>query len=396
MTSSPARPASPPESGTEAPAPLAPSEAQSAVRARTRAFVQERIAPHADRWERDDGFPVELVAELRGVGLLGAPLPEEVGGSGLDPVAYGLLTEEVGRGCSSVRSLLTVHDMSTLAVHRWGSPRLRDELVPAMARGESLVAFALSEPAVGSDAASVETEARRENGHFILSGRKRWITCGRIADLFLVVARGEGGPVALLVDADSPGFTRTPIPGMSGTGASHLAELAFEECRVPEERLVGRPGFGFSAVAGTALDHGRYSVAWGAVGIAQASLDAATRYTEERHQFGEPLRDRQLVRRKLTDMIADTRAARLLCYRAGHLRAAGSPGTLAETQVAKYFASRAAARAARAAVQLHGANGLSPDYPVGRYLRDAQVTEIIEGSTQIQQITIPDGVLEEM
>ena len=396
MTSSPARPASPPEPGTEAPAPLAPSGAQSAVRARTRAFVQERIAPHADRWEREDGFPVELVAELRRAGLLGAPLPEEVGGRGLDPVAYGLLTEEVARGCSSVRSLLTVHDMSTLAVQRWGGRRLREELVPAMARGETLVAFALSEPSVGSDAAAVETEARRDGSHLVLDGRKRWITCGRIADLFLVVARGERGPVALLVDADTPGLTRTPIPGMMGTGASHLAELTFQGCRVPEERLVGRPGFGFSAVAGTTLDHGRYSVAWGAVGIAQASLDAATRYTEERRQFGAPLRDHQLVRRKLTEMIADTRAARLLCYRAGYLRATGSPGALPETQVAKYFASRAAVRAARTAVQLHGANGLSPDYPVGRYLRDAQVTEIIEGSTQIQQITIPEGLFEEL
>lgn len=396
MASSPARPASPPEAGTEVPSRVAPSEAQSEVRARTRAFVRERITPYADRWEREDGFPVELVAELRGAGLVGAPLPEEVGGGGLDPVAYGLLTEEVGRGCSSVRSLLTVHDMSTLAVHRWGSRRLREELVPAMARGDKLVAFALSEPSAGSDGAAVETEAHQEDDHFVLSGRKRWITCGRIADLFLVVARTEKGPVALLVDGDTPGLTRTPIPGMMGTGASHLAELTFDACRVPEQRLVGRPGFGFSAVAGAALDHGRYSVAWGAAGIAQASLDATLRYTEERHQFGVPLQEHQLVRRKLTDMIAETRAARLLCYRAGHLRATGSPGALAETQVAKYFASRAAVRAASAAVQLHGANGLSPEHPVGRYLRDARVTEIIEGSTQIQQITIPDGVLEEL
>lgn len=378
---------------------LEPTAAQRAVRERTRAFVAERIAPSADAWERDDGFPPALVAELRDAGLLGAPLPADLGGGGLDPIAYGLLTEEVGRGCSSVRSLLTVHDMTTLAVQRWGSRALRAEIVPRMASGELLAAFALSEPDVGSDAASIETRARRadgEGGDLVLDGRKRWITCGRIADLFLVIARLDDRPVALLVDADSPGLERTPIRGMSGTGASHLAELAFTGCRVPAERMIGRPGFGFSAIAGTALDHGRYSVAWGSVGIAQACLDASRDYTTGREQFGKPLRDHQLVRRKLTEMIANTRAARLLCYRAGWLRETGSPSALGETQIAKYFASRAAVAAAHDAVQLHGANGLSPDYPVSRYLRDAKVAEIIEGSSQIQQITIPDIPLDEL
>lgn len=375
---------------------LEPTPAQRAVRERTRDFVRQRIVPHAGRWERDDGFPVELVTELREAGLLGAPLDTTLGGGGLDPIAYGLLTEEVGRGCSSVRSLLTVHDMTTLAVQRWGNGALREAMVPRMARGELLAALALSEPDVGSNASEVETEARREGGEIVLTGRKRWITCGRIADLFLVIARGEGGPVALLMDGDTPRLTRTPIRGMAGTGASHLAELVLDGCRVPAERIVGRPGFGFSAVAATALDHGRYSVAWGSVGIAQACLDASLAYTEERRQFGRPLRDHQLVRRKLTEMIVQTRAARLLCYRAGSLREAGSPAALGETQVAKYFASRTAVRAAHDAVQLHGANGLSPDYPVGRYLRDAKVAEIIEGSSQIQQITIPDSPLEEL
>lgn len=394
MTSSLARPRHPLESAEGG--FVAPSAAQLEARDRARALVRDHVAPHAGRWEREDGFPLDLIGELRRAGLLGAPLPAAAGGGGLDPIAYGLVTDEVGRGCSSVRSLLTVHDMTTLAVQRWGSRALREELVPAMARGERIAAFALSEPGVGSDGGAVETEARRDgNGHVVLSGRKKWITCGRIADLFLVIARHEQGPVALLVDGDSEGVVREPIRDVMGTGASHLAALTFDGCRVPEERIVGRPGFGFSAVAATALDHGRYSVAWGSVGIAQASLDATLSYTAERHQFGVPLREHQLVRRELTDMIVDTRAARLLCYRAGHLRQAGSPAALGETQVAKYFASRTAVRAARAAVQLHGANGLSPDYPVGRYLRDAQVTEIIEGSTQIQQVTIPDIPLEE-
>ena len=378
---------------------LAPSAAQRAVRERTRAFVAERIAPYAGRWERDDGFPVELVDELREAGLLGAPLPAEIGGGGLDPISYGLLTEELGRGCSSVRSLPTVHDMTTQAVHRWGSREVRDELVPRMARGELLAAFALTEPEVGSDAASVTTEARwsgRPEDDVVLTGRKRWITCARIADLFLVFARYEDQPLAVLVDADSPGLTRTPIRGISGTGAAHLAQLDFDGCRVPGSRVVGRPGFGFSAVGATGLDHGRYSVAWGSVGIAQACLDASQEYTASRHQFGKPLRDHQLVRRKLTEMIAQTRAARLLCYRAGWLRESGSPGAVGETQIAKYYASRAAVACANDAVQLHGANGLSPDYPLSRYLRDAKAMEIIEGSSQIQQLTIPKHPLDEL
>lgn len=370
------------------------SEDQARLRTRTRELVEAEIAPHANRWEREEGFPLQVVDRLREDRLLGAPLPEEVDGGGLDPISYGLVTEEIGRGCSSIRSLLTVHDMSTLAIHRWGSRRLREELVPAMARGERLMAFALSEPEVGSDAASVRTEARPDGDRYLLHGRKRWITCGQIADLLLVFARVGDRATAFLVDADGPGITREPIRGMEGTAASYLAEIRFDGAPVPEERLVGRPGFGFSAVASTALDHGRYSVAWGSVGIAQACLEASLHHTSRREQFGVPIREHQLVRRMLTEMIANTRAARLLCCRAGHLRRTDAPGALAETQVAKYFASRAATRAATDAVQLHGARGLGPDASVGRYLRDARVTEIIEGSTQIQQITIPDLALE--
>lgn len=382
---------------------LEPTAAQRAVRERTRAFVAEHIAPHAGEWARADGFPRSLVGELRTAGLLGAPLPTEVGGGGLDPIAYGLLTEEIGRGCSSVRSLLTVHDMCTQAVLRWGSKALREELVPAMASGRLLTALAQSEPEIGSDAASVRTRAERidrnggaKDGDLLLTGTKRWITCGRIADLFLVIARLDDAPVALLVDADSPGITREPISDVVGTAAAHLAEIVFDGCRVPAERLVGRPGFGFTAVASTALDHGRYSVAWGSVGIAQACLDLAREHTGSREQFGKPLRDHQLVRRMLTEMIADVRAARLLCYRAGWMRQNGSPSAMGETQVAKYFASRAAVAAANATIQLQGALGLSHASPAVRYLHDAKVTEIIEGSTQIQQITIPDFPLDEL
>jgi alkylation response protein AidB-like acyl-CoA dehydrogenase len=259
-----------------------------------------------------------------------------------------------------------------------------------------LCALALSEPDVGSDAAGVKTEARLEGEEYVLNGRKKWITFGQIAQLFLVLARCDGKLASFIVPSDSPGFSRRPINGVVGTRASLLAELEFKDCRVPASFLTGRIGFGLSHVVSTALDQGRYSVAWGSVGIAQACLDATLEYTASRHQFGVHLREHQLVQRKLTDMIVETRAARLLCYRAGYLRQIADPDATAETLVAKYFAARAAVRAANDAVQLHGANGLSDEYPVARYLRDAKVMEIIEGSTQIQQITIaknPPGEL---
>jgi glutaryl-CoA dehydrogenase (non-decarboxylating) len=372
------------------------SPAQQQARQRCRAFVAERVAPFAAAWDREGRMPDEAIAELRRHGYLGAHLSRELGGGGVDAITYGLLTEEIGRGCSSLRSLLTVHDMVCEALRRWAGPRLKSEVLPRLARAELLAALALSEPNVGSDAASVETEAERDGDCWVLNGRKRWITFGMSADLFLVFARCGGQAAAFLVPAASPGLAREPIGNVVGTRAARLAELNLAGCRVPADHLVGRVGFGFSHVAATALDHGRYSVAWGAVGIAQACLDACLDYTAARRQFGQPLARHQLVQRKLTEMIVNTRAARLLCLLAGYRRATASPDASTETLIAKYFASRAAARAANDAVQLHGANGLSQDYPVERYLRDAKVTEIIEGSTQIQQIAIagcPPGEL---
>jgi alkylation response protein AidB-like acyl-CoA dehydrogenase len=307
----------------------------------------------------------------------------------MDPVTYGLLTEEIAHVCSSVRSLLTVHDMVAVGIWRWGSRELKEEFGDATARAELLCALALSEPETGSDAAAVNTEALMDGDEYVLTGKKKWITYGQIADLFLVLARCQGQLAAFVVPATTPGFSRIPMTGIVGTRASLLAELKFEQCRIPKRYLVGRAGFGFSHVVSSVLDLGRYSVAWGSVGIAQACLDACQEYTAERKQFGVAIREHQLVQRRLTEMIANTRAARLLCYRAGYLREIEDPGATAETMLAKYFASRVAVEAANDAVQLHGANGLTEEYNVARYLRDAKVMEVIEGSTEIQQITIP-------
>jgi len=378
-------------------APMRPdlSEFQRAARLSFRAFVDEHIAPFAAKWDCDQRIPPEVVQQLRAHGYLGAPHPWHPGGP-MDPVTYGLLTEEISRACSSVRSLLTVHDMVALGVWRWGNEHVKSEFAEAVARGEMLCALALSEPEVGSDAAAVAMEAFPDRDEYVLTGRKKWITFGQIADLFLVLARCQGQLAAFIVPGKVPGLVRVAMTGIVGTRASLLAELRLEQCRIPRRYLVGPIGAGLSLVVSSVLDFGRYSVAWGAVGIAQACLDACLLYTAHRKQFGVALREHQLVQRKLTQMIANTRAARLLCYRAGYLRQIEDPGALAETMVAKYFASQVAVSAANDAVHLHGANGLTDEYNVARYLRDAKVMEVIEGSTEIQQQTIPKLALADL
>lgn len=361
--------------------------AQKEARKRFRAFVDEHIRPYAAQWDREERVSPKIIDELRTRGYLGVPLRGLEGGA-MDPITYGLLTEEIARGCSSVRSLLTVHDMVALGMCRWGNSELKAEFISSVGTGELICALALSEPEAGSDAASVRTEARIESDEFVLRGMKKWTTFGQVAHLFLVLARCEGKLAAFIVPANTPGVSRKAMKGISGTRASLLAEVELRDCHIPKHYLVGKLGFGMSHVISTVLDHGRYSVAWGSVGIAQACVDACLDYTAKRRQFGSELREHQLVQRILTEMIVQTRAARLLCYRAGYLRSIADPGAYAETLIAKYFASRTAVRAANDAVHLHGANGISDEYPVGRYLRDSKVMEIIEGSSEIQQISI--------
>ncbi|HYU35605.1 MAG TPA: acyl-CoA dehydrogenase family protein [Thermoanaerobaculia bacterium] len=361
---------------------------QRSARAEYRAFAQAEIAPFADRWDREEALPPEIIRKLAGRGWLGSIVPAEHGGPGLDMITYGLLTEEIGRACSSTRSLLTVHDMACQGILRWGSRAQCEHWLPKLVRGEVLGAFALSEPTAGSDAKGVQTSAEKDGDGWVVNGRKKWITFAQIADLFLVFLQCEGKPTAFLIERTTPGLRVEPIKGLLGTRASMLAEMFFDGCKVPAENMVGRPGFGVSHVVAAALEQGRYSVACGSVGIAQACLDACLAYSREREQFGKPIFDHQLVRAMLSDMIVQVRSARLMCLRAGYLRQMNDPGAFMETMAAKYLASTVAAKAATDAVQIHGANGCTDDFPVSRYFRDAKVMEIIEGSTQIQQMTI--------
>lgn len=371
----------------EPPLKMGLSPEQERLREGFAAFVDREVVPFAGEWDRAAATPPEVVAKVAAQGYLGALIPREHGGMGLDTVTFGLLNEELGRGCSSIRSLLTVHSMCSYAVMRWGSREQKARWLPRLASGETIGCFALSEPNVGSDASAVETTATPDGDDYVLQGRKKWTTYGQIGDLYLVFARSDDKPVAFLVERGTPGFTVKPLTGITGTRASMLAELHFDGARVPKTSRIAGPGFGL-AVALAVLEIGRFSVASGSVGIVRACLDASLAFANERVQFGRPIREHQLVQQMITNMATEWRAARLLCQRAGWLRDTRDPSATAETFVAKYFASLAATRAALDTVQIHGAHGCSEEYPAERLLRDSRVMEIIEGSTQIQQVTI--------
>ncbi|WP_312880221.1 acyl-CoA dehydrogenase family protein [Actinokineospora xionganensis] len=379
-----------------APVLLAPPGDQVRDRAAARAFVDTHITPHANGFERAGAVPEDLLDRIGAAGLWAPFLPVEDGGAGIDMVTLGELHEEVGRGCSSVRSLLTVHTMVSWTVRRWGTAAQRERWAGVLARGEALGAFCLSEPEAGSDAAGISTRAVPAGGGWVLDGVKKWITGGQRADVFLVFAKTDASIGAFLVPRDTPGVEVRPIPEILGTRASMLAEVSFRGVRLDGDALVGPSGFTAGMVLTGTLDLGRYSVACGSVGIIQACLDACADYTSRRRVGGELLRTMPLIQAKVSDMVTDVRAARMLCAEAGRLKDAGEASTLMATWVAKYFASTAAARHASEAVQIHGANGCGDDYPVARLYRDAKVMEIIEGSNEVQRMTIAGEAYREM
>ncbi|MEW9555772.1 acyl-CoA dehydrogenase family protein [Nonomuraea sp. NPDC050783] len=353
-----------------------------------RAFVDTHVVPYADDYDRSGRVPEDLLRQVAAAGLWAPFLPPESGGAGMDLVTLGEVHEEVGRGCSSLRSLLTVHTMVAWTLQRWGTPLQRERWAPALAAGDVLGAFCLSEPGAGSDTSGITTTATERGDGWVLDGVKKWTTGGQRADLFLVFARTATSIGAFLVPRDAPGVEVRPIDDMLGTRASMLAEITFRDVALGRDALLGPSGFTAGMVLTGTLDLGRYSVAAGSVGIVQACLEASAAYAAQRRVGGRPLAELPLVQAKLSDMVTDARAARLLLAEAGRLKDAGESGTIMATWIAKYFASTAAARHAAEAVQIHGANGCSPDYPVARLYRDAKVMEIIEGSNEIQRITI--------
>lgn len=371
------------------------TDRQQRRRAEFHEFVQANLVPYANLWDRQECLPQDVIALLAGKNYLGAVITKVDSNDGLDMVEFGLLNEELGRGCSSVRTLLTVHSMVALSILRWGSKEQKTTWLARLQQGEVIGAFALTEAEAGSDARAIETQASPSGSDFVLTGQKKWISLAQVAGVFLVFARSDQGPCAFLVERDLPGLTISPVQGLLGTRASMMGELHLDHCRVPRSNLIGAPGFGLSYIASSALDCGRYSVAWGCVGIAQACLDACLEYTGRRKQFGALLKDHQLVQRMITQMVVETKAARLLCWNAGRLKDAGDPASVTETSIAKYFACKTATRAARDAVQLHGAVGCTNEHAPERLFRDAKVMEIIEGSNEIQEITIAQNAYAE-
>jgi len=359
--------------------------------AAAKAFADGVLRPRAGEFDSQGGVPREVLQELAERGLLGAVLPPEFGGGGLDPLAYGLLTNEVGKGCNSTRALLTVHASlvgETLA--RLGSPEQKQRWLPDMAAGRKLACFALSEPDIGSEATAVKTSYRQQGEAFVINGRKKWITYGAIADLFLVFAACEGEISAFMLERPMAGVSTRPMGGLLASRGAHLAEIFFEDVVVPKENLVGRLGTGFSFVANTALFYGRYSIAWAGVAIAEAAVEEMVSYAREREQFGKKLRQHQMVQSMIAAAVAKTHAGRAICEKVGQLRNQGDDAAVMEANIAKYVTSKLAMEVATDAVQVFGGNGCWSEYPVERLFREAKILEIIEGSSQIQEMMIAE------
>ncbi|MDG2304334.1 MAG: acyl-CoA dehydrogenase family protein [Candidatus Binatia bacterium] len=351
-------------------------------------FASTHVAPHAAQCDREERIPDSIIEQLGDAGYLGIGIPTKWGGGGADSVTFGLLNRQIARASASVHGVINVHHMATAPIARWGSSSMRETWLPRLVRGELVAAFAATEPEVGSDAAAIRTTARPDGDHFVLNGTKKWITLGQRADVFVILARCDEGPTAFLVERDTPGVEITPIRGILGCRGYMLAEIRFDQCRIPGDNIVGRLGLGLTHVFSVGLDIGRYGLAWGCTGVLDACLDASLHHTRRRQQFGVAIREHQLVQQMITRMVTKTRAAELLCTHAGKLRDQRAPSAIAETSLAKYYASVSLGEVAADAVQLHGAAGCSAEQPVQRYMRDAKIMEIIEGTTQIQELAI--------
>jgi alkylation response protein AidB-like acyl-CoA dehydrogenase len=366
---------------------LALSGEQQLIREAAREFVEREIVPHARAWDRDEEMDRAIVGRLAEVGYLGAALPEEYGGMGLDTVSYTLVTEELGRADSSVRGIVSVNvGLVGKTIARWGSEEQKREWLPRLSSGEALGCYALTEPGAGSDPAGLATRAERGGDGWTISGSKIFITLGTWAGVALVFARSGEGITCFLVPTDVEGFSAQPLKGKLGLRAQDTGELSLDGVRVPAENVLGAEGEGMK-VALSALDNGRISLAAGCVGIAQGCLEACLSYARDRRQFGRSIASFQLVQELLAEIAVETEAARLLTWRAALAADSGARHTL-ESSIAKYYASEAAVRAANAAVQIHGGYGYVDEYPVGKYLRDARVTTLYEGTSQIQKLII--------
>jgi alkylation response protein AidB-like acyl-CoA dehydrogenase len=369
---------------------------QREVQALARDFAQAEIEPNAAAWDREHGFPRELLGKLAELGLLGVCIPEEYGGAGADFLSYILVLEELSRADAGIGVTVAVHTSAvTLPILTFGTDEQRSRFVPPLARGEAIGAFALTEPEAGSDAGSLRTAATTDGDGWTIAGSKQWITNGAFGGTVLLFARtdpdtpGAKGVSAFILDGDQVRVTREEEK--LGLNSSSTVDLVIEGARVPRDRLLHEEGKGFNVAMAT-LDGGRIGIAAQALGIAQAAYDTARAYALERRQFGKRIADFQAIQWKLADMSTELDAARLLVYRAAWLKQEGRPHT-EEGAKAKLFASEMARRQTAEAIQILGGYGYTKEFPVERYYRDAKITEIYEGTSEIQRLVIARSIL---
>ena len=369
------------------------TEEQQLVRETARAFSESEIVARGRENDRNEYFDLDLVAKLAAQGYLGAIVPAEYGGAGLDYLTYGLVVEEIGRGDSAMRTVVSVQtSLVCSSILRFGTEEQKRRYMPKLCSGEWLACFALTEPDTGSDAANQKTRARRTDDGWVLNGSKMWISIGNYAQLALIFAQtdpslGHKGLACFLVETDgNDGYQSQEIHHKMGLRGSDTAAISLDDCQVPADGMLGGVGDGFR-VAMSSLESGRFSVAAGCVGICQGCLDHSVAYAKERNQFDRPIASFQLVQAMLAEMRVQTDAARMLVYRAGALKDAGKPNAT-ETSIAKLYATEAAVSCANTAIQVHGGAGYVDDHPVERYFRDARVTTLYEGTSQIQKLII--------
>lgn len=364
---------------------------QELIRETARKFAVTELAPGARERDRAESFDRDLIRSIGRLGFVGAVVDEELGGAGLDYVSYGLILEELGRVDSSARTVVSVGtSLVASTIARWGSDEQR-AILPALCSGEAIGCFGLTEPDTGSDAGRLRTRAVEGGDGWVLNGQKMWISLASHADYALIFARtgpepDHRGVSCFLLPTDLTGFSATRIHGKHGLRASDVAEVALEDVEVGREHLLGDLGSGFK-VAMSALASGRFSVAAGCVGICQAALDESLAYAGERQQFGRPIASFQLVQKMISEIAVRTDAARLLVWRAACLKDQGRKD-VTETSMAKLYASESAVRCATLALQIHGGAGYVDDHPIERHLRDARVTTLYEGTSQIQELII--------
>jgi butyryl-CoA dehydrogenase len=368
------------------------TDEQELIRSTAREFTDKEIVVQSRENARNHHFDTDLVKKVAAQGYLGAIVPQEYGGAGLDYFSYGLVVEEIGRGDSAIRTVISVQtSLVCSGIVKFGTEEQKHKYLPKLCSGEWLACFGLTEPDTGSDAANQKTRARKTDSGWVINGAKMWISMGNYAKLAVIFAQtdpelGHKGVACFLVDTDQPGYKAQTIEHKMGLHASDTASISLEDVEVSDEDMLGQVGDGFK-IAMSNLDSGRYSVAAGCVGICQGCVDESVKYSKEREQFGRPIASFQLVQAMIADMVLKTDASRMLVWRAGWLKDKGRPNTL-ETSIAKLHATEASLECANMAIQVHGGAGYVDDHPVERYFRDARVTTLYEGTSQIQKLII--------